>query len=78
MYIFFEKGMRGGTSYISDKYSKINNKNLKYYDPETRIINIMHFYANNLYGYAMFKLLPTRGLKWLDSKELNSKDSKFE
>ena len=26
MYIFFEKGMRGGISYISSRYSKSNNK----------------------------------------------------
>ena len=34
MYIFFEKGMRGGVSYISNWYSKTNNKYLKFYDPK--------------------------------------------
>ena len=34
MYIFFEKGTRGGIFYISNIYSKTNNKYLKYYDPK--------------------------------------------
>ena len=33
MYIFFEKGTRGGISYISNRYSKAKNKYLKSYDP---------------------------------------------
>ena len=33
MYIFFENGTRAGISYISNRYSKVNNKYLKFYDP---------------------------------------------
>ena len=29
MYILFEKGIRGGISYISNRYSEANNKYLK-------------------------------------------------
>ena len=32
MFIFPEKGMRGGVSYISNRYSKANNIHLKSYD----------------------------------------------
>ena len=34
MYIFFEKGTRVGSSYICNKYSKADNKNLKSFDPK--------------------------------------------
>ena len=32
MYLFFEKGMRSGFSYISAKDSKANKKYLKFYE----------------------------------------------
>ena len=57
MYIFFEKGMRGGVSYISNRYSKGNNKDLKSYDPKQESKHIIYLDANNLYGYAMSKFL---------------------
>ena len=34
MYIFFERGMRGGDSYIFNRYSKDNYKYLKFFDPK--------------------------------------------
>ena len=34
MYIFFEKGMRGGVFNICNRYSKSSNKYLKSYDPK--------------------------------------------
>ena len=34
MYIFFKKDMRGGLSYISNRYSKTSNKYMKSYDPK--------------------------------------------
>ena len=52
MYIFFEKGMRGGVSYISNRYSKANNKYLKSYDPKQESKHIIHLDAKNLYGRA--------------------------
>ena len=27
--------------------------------------------TNNLYGYSMSKFLPTRGFKWIDTKEFH-------
>ena len=61
MYIFFEKGMKGGVSYISNRYSKANNKYFKSYDPKQESKHIICLDANNLYGYGMSKFLPTSG-----------------
>ena len=73
MYIFFEKGTRGGIYYISYRYSKANNKYLKSYDPKQESKYIIYLDANNLYGYAMSKFLPTNGFKWIDPKEFDLK-----
>ena len=33
--------------------------------------NIIYLHANNLYGYAMSKFLPTSGFKGIDPKEFD-------
>ena len=53
MYLFVEKGMRGGTSYIAKRYSTANNKHMKPYDDNKPIKYIMYLDANNLYDWAM-------------------------
>ena len=71
MFILFKKGMRGGVPYISNRYSKANNKYLKCYDPKQESKHIIYSDANNLYGYAMSKFLPTSGFKWIDPKKFD-------
>ena len=34
MYLFIEKGLRGGISYTAKRHSKANNKYIKNYDPK--------------------------------------------
>ena len=63
MYIFFKKGTRVAVSYISNRYSKANNTYLKSYDSKQESKYIMYLDTNNLYGYAMSKLLPTSAFK---------------
>ena len=70
MYIFFAKGMRGGVPYLSNRYSKANNKYLKSYDPKQESKHIIYLDASNFYGYAMSKFLPTSGFRSVDPKEL--------
>ena len=66
MYQFVEKGMRGGVSYIANRYGEANNKYMKEYDEKAPEKYIMYLDANNLYGWAMSQYLPTGGFKWLD------------
>ena len=51
---------RGGVTYISNRYSEANDKYLKSYHPKQESKQIIQFDANNLYGYAVSKFLPTR------------------
>ena len=76
MFLFIEKGMRGGISYIANRYGKANNKYMKNYNPEEASKNIMYLDANNLYGWAMSQYLPTGGFKWLTEEEVDL--SKFD
>ena len=63
MYTFFEKGMTGRFSYISNKHNKANNMCLKSYDQKKVSKHIIFLDSNNVYGYATSKFLPTSGLK---------------
>ena len=70
MYQFIEKGMRGGVSYIANRYGKANNKYMKSYDEKAPSKYIMYLDANNLHGWAMSQALPTGGFKWLSQKQI--------
>ena len=63
VYLFLEKGMRDGVSYISKRYSKSDkNSDIVYWD------------ANNLYGWAMIQDLPYGGFKFLSQEEIDNFD----
>ena len=65
MFQFIEKGIRGGVSYIANRYGEVNNKYLKEYDEKVPSKYVMYLDANNLYGWAMSQYLPTGGFRWL-------------
>ena len=71
VYILFEKGTRGGISYISNRYSKANNKHLNSYDPKEESKHFIYLDANNTYGYGMSKFLPTSEFKWIGPNEFD-------
>ena len=69
MHQFVEKGMRGGVSYIANRYGKANNRYMTEYDEEAPSKYIMYLDANNLYGWAMSQYLPTGGFRWVTNVE---------
>ena len=64
-YLFIEKGLRGGISYIAKRYAKANNKYMNDYKPKKPSTFITYLDMNNLYDWAMSKYLPYGGFKWL-------------
>ena len=64
MHLFVERGIRGGISMVSKRYAKANNPLVPDYDKSKPNSYIMYLDANNLYGWAMSKLLPKSGFKW--------------
>ena len=47
LFIEKEKGIRGGTSYISKRHSKVSGEN-----------SIIYWDMNNMYGFAMIQPMP--------------------
>ena len=70
MLLMIEKGIRGGVSMISTRYGKANNPYMKNFDINKIISYIIYLDANNLYGGAMSRPLPTHGFRWMNEKEL--------
>ena len=64
-YLFIEKGLTGGISYIAKIHSKANNKYCPYYNKNKPSTFISYLDMNNLYGWAMNEYLPYKGFKWL-------------
>ena len=48
MYLFIEKGLKEGISYIAKRYSEANNKYIKNYDATKPSKYISYVYMNNL------------------------------
>ena len=62
MYMFFEKGIRGGISQCSNRYSKADENT-----------EIMYLDANNLYGWALSQKLPIKDFKWITVEEYENR-----
>ena len=60
-YLFIEKGLRRGISYIAKRYA--NNKCMNDYDPKKPSTFISYLDTNNLYGWATSEYLPYGSFK---------------
>ena len=73
MLLMSQKGIRGGISMISNRYGVANNVYMnEMYDPSKESTYIQYLDANNLYGWAMSKPLPTHGFEWMSENELSN------
>ena len=73
MLLMVEEGIRGGVSMISNRYGKSNNKYMgDKFNPSEPSKYMKYLDANNLYGWAMSKPLPTHGFKWMKVNELKT------
>ena len=71
MYLFFERGVRGGVSMITKRYAKANNKYMGAdYDPTKPSVYLPYLDANNLYGWAISQPLPVSRFQWLSEEEI--------
>ena len=64
MLLMIEGGIRGGIATISHRHAKANNEYMgTEFDPAVETKFISYLDANNLYGWAMSKQLPTTGFE---------------
>ena len=62
--LMIESGIRGGIATISHRHAKAYNEYMgAAFDPVKESKFISYFDANNLYGWAMSKQLPTSGFE---------------
>ena len=70
--LMIESGIRSGIATISHRHAKANNEYMRTeFEPAEESKFISYLYANNLYGWAMSKQLPTSEFKWMTDNELD-------
>ena len=66
IYLFVEKGLRGGISMVSHHHAQANNPQMQNYNPDQPTSFLQYLDSNNLYGWAMSQYLPTGGFQWVN------------
>ena len=70
MHLFLEDGIRGGVSTITHRHATANNILAENFDSSHPSTHLIYWDANNLYGWAMSKSLPTHNFRWLNENEI--------
>ena len=72
MLLMIKRGIRGGSAKILHRHAKANNKYMgTEFGPAEETKFNSYLDANNLYGSAISKQLPTSGFKWMTDNELD-------
>ena len=75
MFLFLEKGIRGGISMISHRHAVANNPYMEEdFDNTKPTSYIAYWDANNLYGWSMSQPLPQKDFHWLEEDLVSSLD----
>lgn len=69
MVLMVESAIRGGITQCVTRHVKANNKYMENYDVNKESTYIGYFDSNNLYGWAMSRLLPYGGFEWVDEQQ---------
>ena len=73
-YYMVEKGIRGGICHSIYRYTKANNKYMKYYDKNKESSSIQYWKVNNLYDWAIFRKPPVNDFQQTNNTSQFKKD----
>ena len=75
MHRFFERGIRGGITFVNIHHSVINSPiHPETFEENLPLNELLYVDANNLYGRALSMPLPLRDFRWLSSEEIQNLD----
>ena len=74
MYELFERGKRGGSTFLAEMWAKANNKYIEGSDLSTDAVHnfLCYLDSNNLYGWAMCQALPEKDFAWVADHKLGN------
>jgi Recombination endonuclease VII len=78
MIAFLKRGIRGGISQCSQRYSEANNEHMVDFNKDKKKSYCIYLDANNLYGLAMSQPLPYGGFRWVEIEDIDDLRNRIE